>query len=204
LAVALLPIGLSLVHRAHHGWSDVAASIRDRYVEHLPQALFVEKEMPHAVVVAYDIGFLAFYASEANILDPLGLGSAEPVRLERSHQHISPGFIEHWAEEKKARLAIVHTDFPGVTIPKKWVLVESWCFPHNVVFQNHVESFYAPDNRSAEALRERLESFRGLAPEIVRYRFPEDGTTAPYPPRGESSTCPIPSSQNEATTVSRK
>jgi hypothetical protein len=191
-AVALLEPLIGITHRVHHGWSDVAASIHDRYVEHLPQALFVSEEMPKAVVIANDIGFLAYYAGDAQILDPLGLGSLEPVLLERAHKRIDPEFVARWGAREKASLAILHTDFPGAgaMVPTGWVLVESWCFPHNLVFQNHVQSFYAPDLASAEVLRIKLASFRAVAPEVVRYRFPEDGSMPPVPERGESAVCP--------------
>jgi hypothetical protein len=102
--VALLPSGLELMHRAHHGVEDFSASAYDRYVEHLPQALFVGEDMPHATVIANDIGFLAFYAPDANILDPLGLGSIEPVLLQRSHQKVDPYFMQMWASQKGAQL----------------------------------------------------------------------------------------------------
>ena len=192
LVVALLPTALELFHRAHHGWSDIAASIHDRYVEHLPQALFVRTEMPHDVVIANDIGFLAFYAGDTKILDPLGLGSIEPVRLERAHQPMNPAFMQQWGTKDGAQLAILHTDFPGMDaiIPTGWVLVESWCFPHNLVFLNHVESFYAPDAAAADSLRAKLAAFHELSPEIVRYRFPEGGKP-PMPPRGEAAVCPV-------------
>jgi hypothetical protein len=194
LVVALLPTGLELLHRAHHGWSDIAASVHDRYVEHLPQALFVQQNMPNAAVIANDIGFLAFYANQSTILDPLGLGSIEPVQLQRAHLKMSPEFMQQWGAQDGAQLAILHTDFPGMEtmVPSGWVLVESWCFPHNLVFLNHVQSFYAPDAGSAEALRERLASFHELSPEIVRYRFPKDGNAPPVPVRGETATCPVP------------
>jgi hypothetical protein len=190
---ALLEPFNGMIHRVHHGWSDVAASIHDRYVEHLPQALFVEQEMPNAVVMANDIGFLAFYAKDAQILDPLGLGSLEPVKLERAHQKMSPEFMRQWGAREKASLAILHTDFPGMDtmIPTGWVLVESWCFPHNVVFLNHIQSFYAPDAVAASALRVKMAEFHELAPEVVRYRFPEDGSVPPVPERGESAVCPV-------------
>lgn len=192
LLVALLPTAFDLVHRAHHGWSDIAASIHDRYVEHLPQALLVEEHMPHAVVLANDIGFLAYYADQAKILDPLGLGSAEPVQLVREHRVISPEYIANWAAAQHAQLAILHTDFPGMyrMIPTGWILVESWCFPHNTVFLNHVQSFYAPDGQSAAVLRSDMEQFHALDPEVVRYRFPQAGTVPPSPPRGVSVSCP--------------
>ena len=191
--LALLEPLNGIVHRIHHGWSDVAASIHDRYVEHLPQALFVRETMPQTVVVANDIGFLAFYAGDAQILDPLGLGSLEPVQLERAHQKLNATFLAQWGAREKADLAILHTDFPGTgsLIPAGWVLVESWCFPHNLVFQNHVQSFYAPDAVSATALRTKLAAFSELAPEIVRYRFPEDGNAPPMPERGETAVCPV-------------
>ena len=76
-------------------------------------------------------------------------------------------------------------------IPTGWVLVESWCFPHNLVFLNHVESFYAPDAAAADGLRERLATFHELSPEIVRYRFPAGGQP-PMPTRGETAVCPVP------------
>ena len=193
LLVALAPAVLGIFGRIHHGYSDFKASIRDRYVEHLPQALFVEQQMPHAVVLANDIGFLAFYADHARILDPLGLGSIEPVELERQHRSVNPEFIADWTSRMHADLAILHTDFPHMEaiIPAGWVPVESWCFPHNLVFSNHVETFYVPDQASAAVLRTRLAGFHQLAPEIVRYRFPADGSGPPQPPRGETAVCPV-------------
>lgn len=192
LLVALLPIGLGIVHRAHHGWSDIGASIHDRYVEHLPQALFVEQFMPHAVVLANDIGFLAYYADEVKILDPLGLGSVEPVLLAHEHREISPEYVANWTAAQHAELAILHTDFPGMDamIPAGWILVESWCFPHNTVFMNHVQSFYAPDIQSAALLRSKMEQFHALDSEVVRYRFPQAGSVPPSPQRGVFVTCP--------------
>ena len=193
LIVALLPTALELFHRAHHGYSDIAASIHDRYVEHLPQALFVATQMPQGVVIANDIGFLAFYAGDVKILDPLGLGSIEPVRLEQAHQPMNPAFMQQWAAKDGAQLAILHTDFPGMDaiVPTGWVLVESWCFPHNLVFLNHIESFYAPDAAAANSLRTKLAGFHDLSPEIVRYRFPAGGPP-PMPARGETAVCPVP------------
>ena len=194
MLVALLPAGVELLHRAHHGWADIAASIHDRYVEHLPQALFVAQQMPHAVVIANDIGFLAYYADQVKILDPLGLGSLEPVVLVRQHRLISPQYVAQWAADRHAQLAILHTDFPGMQsmIPAKWILVESWCFPHNTVFLNHVQSFYVPDLQSAVVVRTQMAQFHSLDPEVVRYRFPQDGAQPPSPERGESVTCPAP------------
>ena len=126
IAVSLLPSCYALLQRAHHGWSDIAVSIHDRYVEHLPQALFVEQAMPHAAVIANDIGFLAFYADDIQILDPLGLGSIEPVELTRHHEKVSPQFMHQWGAQQHAQLAILHTDFPGMDsmVPQGWVLVD--------------------------------------------------------------------------------
>jgi hypothetical protein len=150
--------------------------------------------MPRATVIANDIGFLAFYAEDAKILDPLGLGSVEPVRLQRAHQKMNPGFMQQWGETEGATLAILHTDFPGMEaiVPAGWVPVESWCFPHNLVFLNHIQTFYAPDANAAASLRERLASFRDVSPEIVRYHFPQDGSAPPLPARGETAVCPVP------------
>jgi len=195
LLALLLPVAMDLFHRMHHGWSDVAISIHDRYVEHLPQALFVEETMPHGVVVAHDIGFLAYYADDLRILDPLGLGSLKPVQLKLRHGSLSLGFIDGWAKQEDAQLAIWHSDFPGMPQLKDWTLVEAWCFPSNLVFQNHVESFYAPDAKSAESLRESLAKFTEVPPEIVRYRYPADGTVPPEPQRGAVAECPVPASE---------
>jgi hypothetical protein len=191
----LLPALPGLTHRAWHGYTDVEVSLHDRYVEHLPQALFVSEAMPHAVVVANDIGFLAYYAADARILDALGLGSIEPVRLQLSGRPMTSAFVHTWAQHEGAQLAIIHTDYWGIQdmlVPSKWVLVESWCFPHNLVFQNHVQSFYAPDEAAAESLRERLGGFTALPVEMVRYRHPQDGASPPLPVHGVSAVCPVP------------
>jgi hypothetical protein len=167
--------------------------MHDRYVEHLPQALFVRDDLPHDTVIANDIGFLAFYAGQAKILDPLGLGSLEPVRLQQAHGTMNPQFMRGWADRDGAQLAILHTDFPGMNaiVPAGWVWVESWCFPHNLVFQNHVESFYVPDEAAAPALEAKLSGFHQISPEIVRYVAGRDGNAPPQPERGEMATCPV-------------
>ncbi len=192
LLVALAPVFVGLARRAHDGVTMVAASTHDRYVEHLGQALFVAGAMPQGAVLANDIGFLAWYAPGVTILDPLGLGSVEPVERARRHEAMTPEFTAAWAAREHARVAILHTDFPGMAamVPAGWVAVESWCFPHNVVFSNHVETFFAPPGSAAEELRGELAGFHGTAPELVRYRIPEDVREPPVPVRGESAVCP--------------
>ena len=192
LLVALAPVVVALARRAHDGVTMVAASTHDRYVEHLGQALFVAGAMPRATVLANDIGFLAWYAPGVTILDPLGLGSVEPVERARRHEAITPEFTAEWAAREHARMAILHTDFPGMQamVPAGWVAVESWCFPHNVVFSNHVETFFAPPGSAAEVKAE-LAGFQGTAPELVRYRIPEDVAEPPVPERGETAVCPV-------------
>ena len=198
LVIASLPQMLFVVKRAQHGYEDVAVSLHDRYVEHLGQALFVGEAYPHAAVVANDIGFLAFYAPGVKILDPLGLGSVEPVKALCAHQTVNPEFMQAWANREGAQLGIVHTDFPGTDqlVPAGWTLVEAWCFPHNLLFQNHVESFYAPA-AAADDLRSKLAAFRDVAPEIVRYRFAVAGGIPPVPERGESAVCPAVKGSSE-------
>jgi hypothetical protein len=200
LLLASFPQIVLLGRRAQHGYQDVAASLHDRYVEHLGQALFAAQNYPHATIVANDIGFLAFYAPDARILDPLGLGSLEPVQLARKHQSPDPQFMRQWAARNQATLAILHTDFAGMATltPAGWIPVESWCFPHNLVFQNHVETFFAPDPAAASALREHLSGFTNLSPEIVRYRIPQDASVPPVPQRGELSVCPAPAAQSDS------
>ena len=192
LLVALAPVLVGVARRAHDGVTVVAASTHDRYVEHLGQALFVAGAMPRATVLANDIGFLAWYAPEVTILDPLGLGSVEPVERARRHEAMTPESTAAWATREDARMAILHTDFPGMQamVPAGWVAVESWCFPHNVVFANHVETFFAPAGSAAE-VRAELAGFHGTAPELVRYRIPEDLAVPPIPERGGTAACPV-------------
>jgi hypothetical protein len=191
LLIALVPVFHDLIARAHHGYVLPLESVQDRFVEHLSPALFVTDFYRGGTVIANDIGFLSYYG-QAALLDPIGLGSIEPVRLLRSGQQLTSGTMADWAISENADIAILQTDYPNIhdIVPPNWSLVETWCYPRNVVFRDHTISFFAMTPQKAERLRTDLSKFTPLSPEVVRTEYEHGSDRAAERPLSETAPCP--------------
>lgn len=149
-----------LMDRAWTGISKPTQAMHDRYFEHLQPALFVAKNFDHATIVANDIGAMSYY-SDARLLDPVGLGSAEPLLARRKHGQFTADDLNAWAGSKGAKIAVLETGWTAIhaVVPTEWVRVETWHFPRNVVYDNLEVSFFAVDPAEAPELRRKLAAF---------------------------------------------
>lgn len=190
LLIALVPTLHDLIARAHHGYLLPVESAHDRYVEHLPAALFVRDFYRGRPVVANDIGFIAYYG-DASILDPIGLGSIQPVRLIRSGKELTATDMQTWSASQNADLAILQTDYPNISeiVPSGWILVQTWCYPRNIVFRDHTISFFAPTKQKADELRANLDRFTPPSKQLVRADYVDGATRAAQRPLSEEAPC---------------
>jgi hypothetical protein len=159
-AVAVLVAALfypALADRAYKGIVDPVEAMHDRYFEHLQPTFFIQHNYAHAVVVASDIGAISYY-TDAKVLDPIGLGSPEPLLLERKTGTFAPRDLDAWALRDGAQIAVLETGWLTVRkiIPVQWVCVEAWHIPRNVVYHNLDISFYAIDPEQAPELKRKL------------------------------------------------
>jgi hypothetical protein len=159
-AVAILVAALfypALADRAFKGIVDPVEAMHDRYLEHLMPAFFLQRNYDHAVVVASDIGAISYY-TDARVLDPIGLGSPEPLLENRRDGVFSSGDLNAWALRDGAQVAVLETGWLTVRklVPVQWVSVEAWHVPRNVVYHNLDITFYAINPEQAPELKRKL------------------------------------------------
>jgi hypothetical protein len=159
-AVAVLVAALfypALADRAYKGVVDPVEAMHDRYFEHLQPAFFIQHSYAHSVVVASDIGAISYY-TDAKVLDPIGLGSPEPLLEVKRDGVFSPGDLDAWALRDGAQVAVLETGWMTVRrlVPVQWVCVEAWHVPRNVVYHNLDISFYAVNPEEAPELKRKL------------------------------------------------
>jgi hypothetical protein len=203
LLIALLPTFQDLFARMHHGFTLPVESAHDRYVEHLSPALFVQNFYKGGTVVANDIGFIGYYG-DVVLLDPIGLGSIEPVRLIKSGKELTAATMQSWAASEDADLAILQTDYPNIhdIVPASWLLVETWCYPRNIVFRDHTISFFAPTPEKAQKLRTELNRFKPLSPLVTRTEYTDGAERSAERPLTEIAPCPLSRDHSEVVTKS--
>ncbi|MFN7961316.1 MAG: hypothetical protein U0002_08600 [Thermoanaerobaculia bacterium] len=183
----LVPFG----ERAERGTYEALYGGRDRWIEHVLPAQFVAAFYPHASVVFNDIGAVGFY-SQARILDLVGLGSEEPLRLRRLPQGFTKVDVERWTREQNAELAVLQVPWKEIEAitPDSWVAVATIRLPEDVVYHNRAIRIYACHPDQADRLRQQVEEF--LAPRYAglegkRPLLRLHSAAEPLPPQPESA-----------------
>jgi hypothetical protein len=105
-----------------------------------------------------------------------------------------------WAASAHADIAILQTDYPNIhdIVPTGWSLVETWCYPRNVVFHDHTISFFAMTPQKAERLRTDLRAFAPVSPEVVRTEHENGSDRAIERPLSATAPCRPPTGPQAA------
>jgi hypothetical protein len=167
----LLLSSVIMVRRFLVGQKKIVESAVDRYDEHIQMARFVSSFYDSDTIVLDDIGAVAYY-SNARILDMVGLGSAEPLRVRRKGHTFDGQDLDAWAKREHATIAILQPTPPAIRqlIPSRWLLLQSWKQPQNVVFAgDFTTSLYAVDPEQAPRLCSSLSSFKLVAEDVITY-----------------------------------
>jgi hypothetical protein len=148
--------------------------MRNTYLEHYQAAQFVARYYPDRVVAVNDLGAVS-YATDARILDLVGLGDVEPLRIMRSSGGYTSRDVLEWTAPYQPRVAIVQLGWGWIVprIPDQWIKVAEVEVPTH----HQRIGFFAVDPGEAWVLRESVEQHyatvgRGLGYR-VKLRSPE-------------------------------
>ena len=156
--------------------------MRNTYLEEYQTAEFIRLYYPTDAVIVNDLGAVTYY-TEARILDLVGLGDIEPVRIMR-HATYTSRDVTAWTAPYRPRAAILQLGWGvvGPLIPPEWVRVAVVEVPPH----RHRVGFFAVDPKEAWALRASVEQhFQNLAPRLgyrVKLLPPEELTAVAPPP----------------------
>lgn len=149
LAVALL---VPAVGDVREGILPVAEieGMRGTYLEQYQTAQLIRSYYPAAAVIVNDLGATTYY-TQARILDLVGLGDLEPLRIMRSTPYTSRE-VTAWTAPYQPQIAVVSLGW-GVAvplIPPEWVRVAVVEMPPHF----HRVGFFAVDPKETWTLRE--------------------------------------------------
>jgi hypothetical protein len=156
--------------------------MRGFYGEQYQTAQLLLRYYPDATVVVNDLGAPTYF-TRARILDLVGLGSVEPVRIMRRGPYTSRDVVE-WTTPFRPKIAVASLGWSVVVplIPEEWVRVAVVEMPPH---WNRV-AFFAVDREECWTLRTAVaQHYAPLAATMghrMRLRRPEDLREACAPP----------------------
>jgi hypothetical protein len=160
--------------------------MRGTYREQYQTAQFIRRYYPGATVIVNDLGAVTYY-TQARILDLVGLGDIEPVRIMRRSAYTSSD-VTAWTAPYHPSIAIVSLGWGvvGPLIPREWVNVAVVEVPPD----RHRVGYFAVDPQQGFTLRASVaQQFEPLGRALgyrVKLRRPEELTAAAALPSGRS------------------
>ncbi len=153
VVIALVPL-LSDVREGLLAEAEIKGA-RHTYLEQYQTARFIRSYYPDATVIVNDLGAVTYY-TEARILDIVGLGDIEPVRIMRRTAYTSAE-VEAWAAPYRPSIAILSLGWSMVVprIPHEWVRVAVVEVPPDY---DRV-GFFAVDREEGWPLHERVAEY---------------------------------------------
>jgi len=140
--------------------------MRNTYLEEYQTAEFVRLYYPDAAVIVNDLGAVTYY-THARILDLVGLGDIEPVRVMRRSAYTSRD-VTAWTAPYGPKIAVIQLGWGvvGPLIPPEWVRVAVVEVPPH----RHRVGFFAVDPRQTWTLRASVEQHFGQLGTTLGYR----------------------------------
>ena len=143
----------------------IAPGCQNLYQQQYQMGLFLRDYYPGETVAANDIGAINFLA-DIHCLDGMGLGSREPALAAR-HGRMGAGFIESWARQEGAAIAVIYESWWRGRLPANWIKVGEWTVDEKVTVAEPAVSFYATSPQQADRLHANLTQFAPRLPEGV-------------------------------------
>jgi hypothetical protein len=166
LLVAALTLALADVREGFFPQAEIDG-VRNTYLEHYQTAQFVARYYPDRVVVVNDLGAVS-YGTRARVLDLVGLGDVEPLRImQRTGDYTSRDVFE-WTARYQPRIAIVQLGWGWIVprIPAEWIKVAEVEVPTH----HHRIGFFAIAADEAWVLRGRVDQHYGSLGRDLGYR----------------------------------
>jgi hypothetical protein len=141
--------------------------MRNTYLEEVQTAEFIRLYYPRDAVIVNDLGAVTYY-TEARILDLVGLGDIEPVRIMRRSAYTSRD-VTAWTAPYRPKIAIIQLGWGVVAplIPPEWVRVAVVEVPPH----RHRVGFFAVDKEQAWTLRASVAQHFGQLGPTLGYRL---------------------------------
>ena len=170
LVAALVPL-LADVREGLFPGAEVEG-MQGTYLEQYQTAQFLQRYYPRDAVIVNDLGAVTYY-TEARILDLVGLGDIDPLRIMRRSAYTSRDVVA-WTAPYQPSIAIVSLNWSVVRplIPLEWVRVAIVEVPPN----RHPVGYYAVDPKQAWTLRGSVAQHFGPLATLgyhLRLRAPE-------------------------------
>ncbi|MDP8242682.1 MAG: hypothetical protein P9L94_01265 [Candidatus Hinthialibacter antarcticus] len=143
----------------------IAPGCKNLYQQQYQMGLFLKQYYQGEAVAANDIGAINFLA-DIRCLDGMGLSSREPS-LAAKHGRMGAAFIESWARQEGASIAVIYESWWRGRLPESWIKVGEWTVDQKVSVAEPTVSFYAISPREAERLQKNLMDFTTQLPEGV-------------------------------------
>jgi hypothetical protein len=143
------------------------AEMRNTYLMHYQTARFIDSYYPNDTVIVNDLGAVTYY-TEARILDLVGLGDIEPVRIMRSGPYTSQD-VTAWTAPYDPEIAIVQLGWAVARplVPPEWVKIAEVTVPPN----RHRVGFFVVKPEDGWALRGSVDQHFGPLARRLRYRL---------------------------------
>ncbi|MBN2328076.1 MAG: hypothetical protein JXR73_13070 [Candidatus Omnitrophica bacterium] len=140
----------------------LAPAARNIYSQQYQMGLFLKNYYEGEAIAANDIGAIN-YLADIECLDPMGLGSMEPVRA-KLQSVWSPRFLHSWCmQHKTAAVMIYESWFKGV-LPTTWIKAGEWRVDEKISVADSTVSFFALTPYDARRLRKNLIEFEANLP----------------------------------------
>ena len=169
--------------------------MRNTYLEEYQTAEFIRLYYPDDAVIVNDLGAVTYY-THARILDLVGLGDIEPVRIMR-HSTYTDRDVAAWTAPYRPKIAIIQLGWGvvGPLIPSEWVRVGVVEVPPH----RHRVGFFAVAPDQAWTLRARVAQHFGRLGPTLGYRVkllrPEEleaaGERVVPPPAGATTVAKV-------------
>lgn len=141
------------------------------YQQQYQMGKLIEQQFPHDAVAVNDIGLVSLRAT-APVVDLVGLGSTETLRLHRAGENTFDDVVQSLLERRQVKLVAIYATHFDEKIYRSWHEVATWTVGGpSVVLGGKTVTFYTLDaSRYAEVLR-RLQSFESQLPPGVQVEY---------------------------------
>ncbi len=155
---------LMLVPFGHHARSIslIIPGAQNLYNQQYQMGLFLRTYYSGETILANDIGAIN-YLADIHCLDMMGLGSLEPLRANRQNL-LSDRFIQSWALNRGASIAVIYESWWRSIIPQTWIKVGEWTVPQKVTVSDPAVSFFAVHHSEVRPLKNHLQDFKSKLP----------------------------------------
>jgi hypothetical protein len=172
--IIILLLILSTFSRNVYGIYKMRRASVNIYEQQIQMSRFINKYYNKSKVIANDIGAISYY-SEIELLDLVGLGNSEVIRimknanLDRYNILRSPK-INDYIIRNKYEICVIYDSWFNY-IPNNFIKIGEWTISNNRICGSQTVSFYAIGENNAAKLKTALSDFNKLINKNVKVKL---------------------------------